>query len=86
MHRNTDDNIYFDVMYCISVCLRNLHRDLHVWVSQRGPVNKMILICGVCLLSEVRVKIGRGHVEDRRSRHCPYLDTINRLINMTNVI
>lgn len=53
---------------------------------QRGTVNNMILICGVCLLSEVRVKIGRGHVEDRRSRHCPYLDTINRFINMTNVI
>jgi len=28
------------------------------------------------------VKIGRGHVEDRRSRHCPYLDTINRFINI----
>uniref|UniRef100_A0A671KT76 Ubiquitin carboxyl-terminal hydrolase 39 n=1 Tax=Sinocyclocheilus anshuiensis TaxID=1608454 RepID=A0A671KT76_9TELE len=28
---------------------------------------------------EVRVKVGRG-VEDRRSRHCPYLDTINRSV------
>lgn len=53
---------------------------------QRGTVNNMILICGLCLLSEVRVKIGRGHVEDRRSRHCPYLDTINRFINMTMFI
>uniref|UniRef100_A0A8C1HS18 Ubiquitin carboxyl-terminal hydrolase 39 n=2 Tax=Cyprinus carpio TaxID=7962 RepID=A0A8C1HS18_CYPCA len=30
---------------------------------------------------EVRVKVGRSHgVEDRRSRHCPYLDTINRSV------
>uniref|UniRef100_A0A8C1ZQG8 Ubiquitin carboxyl-terminal hydrolase 39 n=1 Tax=Cyprinus carpio TaxID=7962 RepID=A0A8C1ZQG8_CYPCA len=29
----------------------------------------------------VRVKVGRSHgVEDRRSRHCPYLDTINRSV------
>uniref|UniRef100_A0A673JB23 Ubiquitin carboxyl-terminal hydrolase 39 n=1 Tax=Sinocyclocheilus rhinocerous TaxID=307959 RepID=A0A673JB23_9TELE len=28
---------------------------------------------------EVRVKVSRG-VEDRRSRHCPYLDTINRSV------
>ncbi|KAG5281229.1 hypothetical protein AALO_G00068850 [Alosa alosa] len=30
---------------------------------------------------EVPVKVGRGHdVEDKRSRHCPYLDTINRSV------
>uniref|UniRef100_A0A672PQW1 Ubiquitin carboxyl-terminal hydrolase 39 n=1 Tax=Sinocyclocheilus grahami TaxID=75366 RepID=A0A672PQW1_SINGR len=30
---------------------------------------------------EVRVKIGRSHgFEDKRSRHCPYLDTINRSV------
>ncbi|KTG44744.1 hypothetical protein cypCar_00022820, partial [Cyprinus carpio] len=33
------------------------------------------------VFAEVRVKVGRSHgVEDRRSRHCPYLDTINRSV------
>lgn len=42
----------------------------------------MVFICGLWLFSEVRVKVGRSHgVEDRRSRHCPYLDTINRYLN-----
>jgi len=29
---------------------------------------------------EVRAKNGRVDSEDRRSRHCPYLDTINRSV------
>uniref|UniRef100_A0A8C2PPN1 ubiquitinyl hydrolase 1 n=1 Tax=Cyprinus carpio TaxID=7962 RepID=A0A8C2PPN1_CYPCA len=35
---------------------------------------------------EVRVKVGRSHgVEDRRSRHCPYLDTINSVFGYNTI-
>lgn len=40
-------------------------------------------VCFLCFPVAVPTKIGRGRVEeDRRSRHCPYLDTINRLVGV----